>query len=58
MYLAGRHLRAFVPRYCVDPAPSLKGIDLFHCAHFFDANEVLMDVWRAGRGERRNFYRD
>jgi predicted metal-dependent hydrolase len=24
-----------------------RGLDLFNCAHFFDAHEVLEDVWRA-----------
>jgi uncharacterized protein len=54
MYFAGRYLRAFVPQYRVDSAPYLKGIELFNCAHFFDAHEVLEDVWRAAPlGEKK-----
>lgn len=31
------------------------GISLFNQAHFFDAHEVLEEVWRPARGRRRRF---
>jgi uncharacterized protein len=36
-----------VPQCCVDSAHYLKGIELFNSAEFFEAHEVLEDVWRA-----------
>jgi hypothetical protein len=36
-------------------APFQRGIDLFNQGHFFDAHEVLEDVWRPARGRRRRF---
>jgi predicted metal-dependent hydrolase len=54
MYFARRGLRAFVPQCCVDSARYLTGIDLFNRAEFFDAHEVLEDVWRAApEGEKK-----
>ena len=35
--------------------PFRRGITLFNQAHFFDAHEVLEDVWRPARGRRRRF---
>ena len=32
-----------------------RGIDLFNQGRFFDAHEVLEDVWRPSRGRRRRF---
>jgi predicted metal-dependent hydrolase len=38
----------------VDSAPYLKGVELFNRAEFFDAHEVLEDVWRAApQGEKK-----
>ena len=33
----------------------LHGIDLFNRGEFFDAHEVLEDVWRAAPGEEKKF---
>lgn len=35
--------------------PFRSGIALFNRARFFDAHEVLEDVWRPARGRRRRF---
>ena len=35
--------------------PFQRGIALFNRAEFFDAHEVLEDVWRPARGRRRRF---
>ena len=35
--------------------PFRRGIALFNDAHFYDAHEVLEDVWRPARGRRRRF---
>jgi hypothetical protein len=35
--------------------PFQRGIALFNRGHFFDAHEVLEDVWRPARGRRRRF---
>ncbi|MGH9670443.1 MAG: DUF309 domain-containing protein [Terriglobales bacterium] len=32
-----------------------RGVALFNQGHFFDAHEVLEDVWRPARGRRRRF---
>lgn len=37
------------------PGTLRRGIALFNQAHFFDAHEVLEDVWRPARGRRRRF---
>ena len=37
------------------PTPFRRGIALFNQARFFDAHEVLEDVWRPARGRRRRF---
>ena len=37
------------------PATFRRGITLFNQGHFFDAHEVLEDVWRPARGRRRRF---
>ena len=39
----------------MDPTPFRRGIALFNRAQFFDAHEVLEDVWRPARGRRRRF---
>jgi len=39
----------------MNPAPLQRGIGLFNRGHFFDAHEVLEDVWRPSRGRRRRF---
>jgi predicted metal-dependent hydrolase len=49
-----RSLWACVPQCCVDSARYLMGIELFNRAEFFDAHEVLEDVWRAApEGEKK-----
>ena len=43
-----------MPQCCVDSARYLTGIELFNRGEFFDAHEVLEDVWRAApEGERK-----
>ena len=37
------------------PATLRPGITLFNQARFFEAHEVLEDVWRPSRGRRRRF---
>jgi len=39
----------------VKSTPFRRGIALFNRARFFDAHEVLEDVWRPARGRRRRF---
>ena len=39
----------------MNPAPLHRGIGLFNQGRFFDAHEVLEDVWRPSRGRRRRF---
>jgi uncharacterized protein len=50
-----RSLWACVPQCCVDSARYLMGIELFNRAEFFDAHEVLEDVWRAAPKEEKKF---
>ena len=54
-YFVGRGLLACVPQCCVDSARYLTGIELFNRAEFFDAHEVLEDVWRAAPDEEKKF---
>jgi uncharacterized protein len=39
----------------VDSDGFLRGITLFNHAEFFEAHEVLEDVWRAAPGEQKKF---
>lgn len=39
----------------MDPTHFRRGIALFNRAQFFDAHEVLEEVWRPARGRRRRF---
>lgn len=39
----------------MDSALFQRGVALFNQARFFDAHEVLEDVWRPARGRRRRF---
>jgi predicted metal-dependent hydrolase len=39
----------------VDSANYLRGISLFNDAEFFDAHEVLEDIWRAAPPENKKF---
>jgi predicted metal-dependent hydrolase len=43
------------PKWDVDSALYLRGIDLFNSAAFFDAHEVLEDVWRSAPETERKF---
>jgi predicted metal-dependent hydrolase len=55
-YFARRGVRvALVPQYRVDSVDYRKGIELFNCAEFFEAHEVLEDVWRAAPAEEKKF---
>jgi predicted metal-dependent hydrolase len=36
--------------------PFLEGLALFNAAHFFEAHEVLEDVWRAAPEPERKFF--
>jgi len=36
--------------------PFLEGLTLFNAAHFFEAHEVLEDVWRAAPEPERKFF--
>ena len=38
------------------PAELARGIALFNGAHFFEAHEVLEDVWRAAPAEEKRFF--
>src|SRR6266702_1557045 len=40
----------------VDPHRFAEGIKLFNSAHFFEAHEVLEDVWRAAPEPERKFF--
>ena len=48
-------LWASVPQCCVDSARFLTGIERFNRAEFFDAHEVLEDVWRAAPDGEKKF---
>ena len=37
------------------PATLRQGVTLFNRGHFYEAHEVLEDVWRPARGRRRRF---
>jgi len=39
----------------VDSEHYVRGITLFNDAHFFDAHEVLEDIWRAAPPENKKF---
>lgn len=39
----------------MDSEKYLRGIDLFNQAEFFDAHELLEDVWRAAPSENKKF---
>lgn len=39
----------------MSPTPFRRGVALFNQAQFFDAHELLEDVWRPARGRRRRF---
>lgn len=39
----------------MDQAAYRRGIELFNEAEFFEAHEVLEDVWRASSGEEKRF---
>ena len=54
-YFVGRGFWATVPQCCVDSARYLTGIELFNRAEFFDAHEVLEDVWRAAPDGEKKF---
>ena len=42
-------------RQFVDYAELQRGIDLFNRGEFFEAHELLEDVWRAAAGEEKKF---
>jgi uncharacterized protein len=44
-----------VSQYCVRSAQYLHGIRLFNQAEFFEAHEVLEDVWRASPEPEKKF---
>src|SRR5207249_10873206 len=44
-----------VTQLAVDAARFIEGIKLFNSAEFFEAHEVLEDVWRAARAAEKRF---
>jgi len=45
-----------VTQWGVHSGELARGIDLFNGAHFFEAHEVLEDVWRAAPPDEKRFF--